>query len=155
MLREVGPVLSKRSSKLLAIAGLLLVLAGCAQAQPALAPATYATDLTREEVPERFGPPWAPERYSGRAFLVGRWELTFDETDKVVWTKDGLQSSRGEYSVISNMLEFGFDSLCNLEDIQSGSYEWSIDGDVVTFVRIEDDCEGRAIVLTLKPWLKQ
>ncbi len=134
---------------------IMFVLIACGSTQPDLAPGTYVTDITLEEVPERFGPPWAPERYLGSAYLVGRFELTFDETDKVVWTKDGREITAGEYSVLSNMLEFGFDALCNSEDIQSGSYEWSIDGNVVTFVRIEDDCEGRAIGLTLKPWFKQ
>ena len=147
-------MLPKRSSKVLAVVGLLLVTVGCAQPQPDLAPATYITDLTLEDLPEKFGPPWAPERYPGR-MMVGRWEITFDETGQVVWRQDGRKWSQGEYSVTSTLLEFGFDSECAHEGIRSGSYEWSIDGDKVTFVRVEDDCEGRALGLTIKPWLKQ
>ena len=72
-----------------------------------------------------------------------------------MWRNNDFNFSTGGYSVNRSSLEFGFDSICNIEGIDSGSYEWALDGDELTFERIEDDCEGRAFSLTFQPWLKQ
>ena len=136
------------------IIGLLFVLVGCAPSEPNLAPGTYITDLAIEELPERFGPPWNPEGYLGR-MIAGEWEITFSDEGEVIWRQNGSVWSSGDYNVNLAALEFGFGSACSSIGIMSGTYNWSLDGDIVTFERIEDDCEGRAIGLTLKPWTRK
>ena len=142
------------TNKLLWLFGFIWIVVGCAPPMPTLAPGTYMTDISIEQVPERFGPPWNPQGYPGSK-MVGHWEITFSENGRVFWILNGANNAEGTYSVTSSTLEFGFNSRCNEEDISSGSYRWFLDGSDLTFERIEDDCEGRALGLTINPWIKQ
>ena len=131
-----------------------MLIVGCALAQPSFVPGTYTTDLAIEELPERFGPPWNADGYRGST-MVGHWEITFSENGRVFWKLNGANNAEGTYTVTSSTLEFGFNSRCTQEDISSGSYRWFLDGNELTFERIEDDCEGRALGLTTKALTRQ
>ena len=133
---------------------MFLTLIACAPSQPSLAPDTYVTVITKDEVPDKFGPPWAPERYPG-VMLIGQSELTFTKDGHFIYSRGGFPWGEGEYSVNPSILEFGLDDTCIYEGIESGTYSWTLDGDKLTFERIEDDCEGRAFSLLFKPWIKQ
>jgi len=154
MQMRIIPAPKKHLYTLLWLIGILLLTFGCTPTQTNLAPGTYTNNFSIEELPEKFGPPWNPEGYPG-SLIAGEWEMTLSEEDEIIWRQNNTNWSSGNYNVYLSTLEFGFDSICNSIGVSSASYSWSLDGDKVTFERIEDDCEGRAIVLTLKPWTLQ
>ena len=65
-----------------------------------------------------------------------------------------MQRATGPYSSDAETREFGEDEgafACSFFDLGKGLYEWSQDGDTITFVLISDRCDGRTIIVTAHP----
>jgi hypothetical protein len=121
---------------------LLVASAGCSNASTPSVAASHSTPSA--EASER-GP--IPDE------LVGDWESR-KGTDPVVLTlqesgayrvKRGVAQGMGTMAAVSDrQLDFFGGDPCP----ERGSYEWTIEGDTLTFTPVgEDECPGRAAVL--------
>lgn len=126
---------------------------------------TYATELTRADLPAAFPPQFVP-------LLVGRWENTFAEAGRHTIIKDGQLVIEGQYAATQNQIAFykdtgplGCDSKAGdtrpfippgySQTAHSGTYTWAFDGRTLTFAKIADECGGRVLVLTSHPLVKR
>jgi hypothetical protein len=88
-------------------------------------------------------------------FVSGEWGVTFS-TDKTYHvTQNGELVVQGTYSGSHNQAVFqdsGGKYACSASD---GKYTWKLDGDSLSFMKTEDDCNGRIGVLTGGPLVRQ
>jgi hypothetical protein len=102
---------------------------------------------------------------AGDKFPIGSYEifveeekgiLTFTADGRIIGEKvDGGQIIEGRYTIQGDELV-----VKDMKEKQGktekgcageGKYKWSFDGQALSFTRIADDCEGRAMALTAKP----
>ncbi len=90
--------------------------------------------------------------------LAGRWEIKFMYEQGYSLNKDGLELARGAYLMDSetlSLLDFAGPSAC-VDNIAGGSlrgtYNWAFDGQVFRLTEKFDQCGGRVLPLTLKPF---
>jgi hypothetical protein len=153
---------------IIVLAGAGLLLSGCAEQRELVAPeltpamsaagaptlpqAIYAMTLTAAEFPPFF-PPGVVE------FLSGDWELDFTDPRSSVTRLNGEVVVMGRYTANPARLvmrDTGGDIACLDEPgMAQGVYAWSLVGDQLTLTAVQDRCEGRPFVLTVKPWQKQ
>lgn len=85
----------------------------------------------------------------------GQWTMDVGP-DGIVWTHPGGSTfSPGDVvEVTSNGIVFAADPQCPDQDGEptEGSYEWSWDGEQLTFTLQSDSCPGRRDTLTTAPW---
>jgi hypothetical protein len=62
----------------------------------------------------------------------------------------------GTYKVTKDEIEFS-DEKGSIADTKSkvGRYRWKLDGQKLSFTKVEDDSKGRSAVLTAQPWVKE
>ena len=88
-------------------------------------------------------------------FVRGEWGVTFSADKTYHVTQNGELVVEGTYSGNHNQAVFqdtGGQYACSASD---GKYTWKLDGDSLTFVKVEDDCNGRIGVLTGGPLTRQ
>jgi hypothetical protein len=121
-------------------------------AAPGLPNATYAMTL----VPEDFPPLFPPEVID---LLAGDWELDLNDPRTVFVRLNGEIVVVGRYT--SNparlvMRDVGGPLACVDEPgMATGVYEWTLDNGELTLAAVQDRCEGRPFVLTVRPWQMQ
>jgi len=88
-------------------------------------------------------------------FVSGDWGVTFSADQTYHVTQNGELVVEGTYSVVHNQAVFKDTQgryACNASD---GKYTWKLDGKALSFVKVEDECEGRIGVLTGSPLVRQ
>ncbi len=83
----------------------------------------------------------------------GNWSIEFDGASKITVRGDGEIAAEGTYKINGEELEISDKSgprSCGEES--AGKYKWHLEGKKLSFVTIEDACEGRAQVLTSQSW---
>jgi hypothetical protein len=151
------------------LAGASLLLSGCveqrdvvapelsasaahASAAPGLPNAIYAMTLGPGDFPHFF-PPAVVE------VLTGTWELDLTGSRRYTVRLNGDMVVEGRYT--SNparlvMRDLGGVLACLEEPgMAQGVYAWSLDNEELILTVVQDRCEGRPFVLTVKPWQKQ
>jgi len=141
---------------------LLPVLAACATAAPdpdgmpsgtpatmAATPAagipsgTYTTTIADADVP-------ASAPADMRSQIVGAWEIVMDGSGHAMVRFGGRQVVDAPYTVSGNEITFTEDTgefACR----SSARYTWQASGGQLRFTKVEDSCDGRAMVLTAHP----
>lgn len=126
---------------------------------------TYVTELTRADIPAAVPAQFVPN-------LVGRWETTFAEGGRQTLFKDGGLVIEGRYAATQNQIVLYQDKgpfACDIQERDprpfvppgatagphSGVYNWTFDGQMLTFTRVFDDCGGRILYLTAHPLAKR
>lgn len=125
---------------------------------------TYATELTRGDVPASLPPVFV-------TILVGRWEMTFLETGRFTVTKDrGPVVVDSQYVATQNQIAVFNDKgplACDIQERDprfpspppaqkySGAYNWTFDGKMMTYTKIADECRGRAVAFAAHPCTKR
>ena len=139
---------------------------------------TYAVEVTRADMPAAM-PPLVV------ALQLGVWEATFAEGGRHTLSKDrqiawqdrilseaGQVALEGQYAATQNQIAFYNDKGplgCDIRErdtrpffppglparARSGVYDWGFDGKTLTFVKVADDCPGRAAVFPAHPWTKR
>jgi hypothetical protein len=120
-------------------------------AAPRLPNATYAMTLAPEDFP-LFFPPEIVD------LLSGDWELDLTDPRNYLIRLNDDVVVEGRYT--SNparlvMRDLAGPLACPYPGIAQGVYAWSLDGDELSLAVVQDRCEGRPFVLTVKPWEKQ
>jgi hypothetical protein len=126
---------------------------------------TYTTELTRADIPAAVPAQFVPN-------LVGRWETTFAEGGRHTVFKDGQLVIEGRYAATQNQIVLYQDKgpfACDIQERDprpfvppgatagphSGVYNWTFDGQRLTFTRVFDDCGGRILFFTAHPLAKR
>ena len=97
----------------------------------------------------------AASKFPVGTFVSGEWAVTFSANKTYQVTQSGQSVVEGGYTVGTDGVIFKDTSgqyACYDSD---GKYTWKIDGDTLTFVKIDDNCEGRVGVLTSGPLTRQ
>jgi hypothetical protein len=153
---------------ILVVAGASLLLPACAEQREVVAPellpaasaaavpglprAIYAMTLTEADFPPFFPPDVV-------AMLSGDWELDLTDPRSYVTRLNGDVVVVGWYT--SNparvvMRDLGGPLACLEEPgMAQGVYAWSLDDDELILTAVQDRCEGRPFVLTVRPWQRQ
>ena len=97
----------------------------------------------------------AADNLPNGTFVSGEWGVTFSADKTYHVTQNGELVVEGTYSGSQNQAVFqdtGGKYACSASD---GKYTWKLDGDSLSFVKVEDDCNGRIGVLTGGPLVRQ
>ena len=93
----------------------------------------------------------AVSKFPAGTFVTGEWGVTFSANNTYQVTQSGRTVVEGGYTVGKDGVIFkdtGGQYACYDSD---GKYTWKIDNDSLTFVKIDDNCQGRIGVLTSGP----
>ena len=108
----------------------------------------YAVTLALADVPTAM-----PD--SMRRQMVGTWVVALHDGGHFVVTLNGREVAQGPYAVSGSRFTLPTgDSgpyACNSE----GRYTWQMNNDQLTFTRVQDECEGRVVVLTTRPLMRR
>ncbi len=88
-------------------------------------------------------------------FVSGEWGVTFSADKTYHVTQNGELVVEGTYTGSHNQAVFedtGGKYACSASD---SKYTWKLEGDSLSFVEVEDDCNGRIGVLTGGPLMRQ
>jgi hypothetical protein len=99
---------------------------------------TYTTTISPADVP--------PEMTAA----VGSWELILGDEGQFTTTQNGEVVVRGTYAVSGDQMSFSDAEgkmACGKEQA-SGTYKPALDGGTLSFTIIDDQCQGRRIILT-------
>lgn len=137
----------------------------------------YTVEVIRADVPAAM-PPLVI------ALQVGVWQATFEEGGRHTMSKDrriawgdrilsepGQVALAGRYAATQTHVALYADEGplgCDIKEgdarpmfppglparLRSGVYEWRFDGKALTFVKVIDDCPGRAAVFPAHPWTR-
>jgi hypothetical protein len=151
------------------LAGASLLLGACAEQREIVAPvlpasaavagsavslpgATYVMTLG----PGDFPPFFPPEIVD---LLSGDWQLDLTDPRTYVTRLNGDAVVVGRYTANPARLVMHDQTgplTCPAESgLAHAVYAWSLDGEELSLASVQDRCEGREFVLTVKPWQKQ
>jgi hypothetical protein len=154
---------------IISLAGATLLLAACVEQREVVAPeisasvtvasaarslphATYTMTLS----PDDFPPFFPPEVID---LLTGDWELDLTDPRRYVTRLNGEVVVMGRYTSNPARLvkrDLGGPLACLPEPREAqGVYGWALDDEELSLTVVRDHCDGRAFVLTVKPWEKQ
>lgn len=97
----------------------------------------------------------AADKLPTGTFVSGDWAVTFSPDKTYHVTQNGDVVVEGTYSVAHNQAVFKDTQgryACSASD---GKYTWKLEANALTFVKVEDDCNGRVGVLTGGPLTRQ
>ena len=83
--------------------------------------------------------------------FVGTWEVCLSESTFTVH-QDGQLGAQGTLASTEEELRFTDESgplACDSSDV--GVYGWVLEGDKLELIAVSDACQGRRLVLSLKP----
>ena len=115
----------------------------------------YTVSLTQEDIPTTL---------AGGDGYIGRWRVEFAPDGAYFAERQDVGIViTGTYTVDGNRLditdESGLLSCSNASagtiktgSVATGSYEWASEGTSISFVEVEDGCQGRALLLTTRPF---
>jgi len=77
------------------------------------------------------------------------------EKDKFTASRNAVVVVEGTFKVAADVVEFSDEKgpFASIGDRKSGKYRWKLDGEKLTFTRVEDKSDGRAEVLTGQTWV--
>lgn len=140
-----------RLAKLIAAAGLLIVVVCFTDQDSSPLLRVYTTEITAEDFPQDY--PFDPEP------LFGKYELTFAKGNRHHCTLDGEFLVEGSQTFTEERIEFNDDkggvACARTPGWATGTYKWKLEGDKLTFKVIEDKCLPRRFCLTARPWEKK
>ena len=94
-----------------------------------------------------------------RAAFAGKWDLNIAEGNKFTVSKDDQVVAEGTYTSTADRLVLTDEKgplSCSQEQGQgTGTYKWVRKEEQLILKAIDDKCNGRRFILTLKPWSKK
>jgi hypothetical protein len=94
-----------------------------------------------------------------RAAFAGKWDLQIAEGNKFTVSKDDQLVTEGKYTSTADRLvltdEKGPLSCSQEQGQETGTYKWVGKDGNLTLKAIDDKCNGRRFILTLKAWSKK
>jgi len=97
----------------------------------------------------------AVSKFPAGTFTTGEWAVTFSANKTYQVTQSGKPVVEGGYTLGKDGVTFkdtGGQFACYDSD---GKYTWKIDNDTLTFIKVDDNCQGRIGVLTSGPLTRQ
>jgi hypothetical protein len=82
---------------------------------------------------------------------IGTWTLSLHQGVHYVGSQNGREVVDGPYSVSGNQFTLPAGDRGPYACRTTGTYTWQMNNDQLTFTRVQDQCEGRARVLTTRP----
>jgi len=118
-------------------------------------PGTYANSISAEDY-------FPLPNYSStdfEAYVVGDWEITFDQEHHYSVTKnEDFLAAEGNCTVTEDEIVFIDERgpwACFDPDERNGTYKWAFDGQALTLTKVKDGCPGRNYVFTAQPLVRQ
>jgi hypothetical protein len=127
------------------------VSAAVASAAPSLPNTTYTMTLLPEDIPPFFPPEIAE-------LLIGDWELDFTDPRISVARLNGEVVVESRYTSNPARLvlrDLGGPLACVEPGTVQGVYGWALDDGELSLTVVQDRCDGRPFILTVKPWTMQ
>jgi hypothetical protein len=86
--------------------------------------------------------------------LAGAWEITFLDNGRFLVTWKGRDAAAGTYNINKDELALTDESgpnMCN-GALAKAAYRWAVDGDLLKLTALDDPCNARRFINTLKGW---
>ena len=119
--------------------GLFLVLAFITNIAVGVAPARAAWDFPQG------------------TYTAGEFAIVFGDKGQFRVSKGEETQVEGEYTIAKDQLTLvdkGGPMACG-EGAEKGTYRWKHEADTLTFVKVDDPCEGRSQALPSQPWKRK
>jgi hypothetical protein len=120
-------------------------------AVPRFPNATFTMTLLPQDIP-----PFVPPEFA--ELLIGDWEMDFTDPRNSVVRLNGEVVAEGLWIATPARLvtrDVSGDLACVGPGFEQGVYGWSLNNGELTLTAVQDRCDGRAFVLTAKPWTMQ
>ncbi len=112
----------------------------------------YFMTVAEEDIPESV--PTEAKRN-----LVGKWEMTLSTDKKYQISKDGNVLVKGSFDLSGGQItvtdEEGVLACTGQPSMETGTYNWTYEEGKLSFKIVDDKCEGRRLVLSLRSWQKE
>jgi hypothetical protein len=115
-----------------------------APAAPAAITGDYTVTLALADVPAI-----APD--SVRQRMVGTWIVALHDGGHFVVTHNGREVVQGPYAVSGSQFTLAATDSGPYACKSEGRYTWQMNNDQLSFTRVQDECDGRVMVLTTRP----
>jgi hypothetical protein len=115
-----------------------------AMAAPVWRTGNYRATLQASDFPS------APEQM--RTQVAGAWEVQFHEGNHFVAMQNGRQVVQGPYQISGNRIMFSSGETGPFACNTNATYTWQTNNGQTTFTRVNDDCAGRVLALTSRPF---
>lgn len=130
----------------------LLFLVGFTVNPESPPPGSYTMSVAEEDIPEN-----VPAEARGN--FVGKWQMTLSNEKKYQISRDGNMLVQGSFSVSAEKLtvtdEDGVLACTAQPGTETGTYKWAYKDEKLSFTAVDDKCEGRRFVLSLRSWQKE
>jgi hypothetical protein len=134
---------------LTALTLLLMTLLGFTDKPATPPPGTYTISVVEEDVP-------ANVPAEARSNFMGKWKIQLSKENKYEISKDGTVLVQGRLASEDENLKMTDEDgplACSQQPgLETGTYKWSYEEMKLTFIAVEDKCEGRRFILTLRSW---
>lgn len=89
-----------------------------------------------------------------RTQVAGAWEIQFHEGNHFVALQNGRQVVQGPYQVSGNRIMFSSGETGPFACNTPATYTWQTNNGRTTFTRVIDECGGRVLALTSRPFTR-
>jgi len=86
-----------------------------------------------------------------QAALPGQWELSLAEGQRFSLTHDGTSVSQGHYHLTRELMILTAEQGECTSYGEEGAYQWAFDGQTLSLTAVQDWCDKRNAVFTLRP----
>ncbi|MET0399973.1 MAG: hypothetical protein ABW277_24500 [Longimicrobiaceae bacterium] len=90
-----------------------------------------------------------------RQQMIGTWNIGLHEGNHVLVTYNGREVVSGPYMVSGNQLTLPANDTGPYACRTAATYTWQTSGDQLALTRVQDACDGRAVVLTRHPLMRR
>lgn len=166
------PLFPAPEAAMVRLALVLLLLAACAPPPPAPPPAPAAPEApAAAAAPDApAAPPVITGEYtvtlaaadiptalpdSMRQQMIGTWNIGLHEGNHVLVTFNGREVVQGPYMVSGSQVTFPANDTGPYACRAAATYGWQMNNGQLTLTRVQDECEGRVVVLTTRPLVRR
>lgn len=115
-------------------------------------PGSYTMSVAEEDIPEN-----VPAEARGN--FVGKWQMNLSPDKKYQISKDGNVLVKGSFNLSGGQItvtdEEGVLACTGQPSMETGTYNWTYEEGKLSFKIVDDKCEGRRFVLSLRSWQKE
>ncbi|HEU0078339.1 MAG TPA: hypothetical protein VFQ76_11855 [Longimicrobiaceae bacterium] len=119
-----------------------------APAAPSAITGEYTVTIAAADIPAAM-----PD--SMRQGMIGTWNIALHEGNHLLVTYNGREVVQGPYMVSGNQLTLPANDTGPYACRSAATYTWQMSDGQLSLTRVQDTCDGRALVLTRRPLMRR